>query len=278
MRAQNLIKDFDYHYIFNTDEQRARAVKELNLKRSGTHVADIDSNEVGQAGVAIAREWGERNLTDLNEWYIWLDDNVSHLTRLPLPWYNYEKIDFDWDWCDPEGETIMKACGYDWHKVYVMKCSIDEMLKIWEELIEKCEQENTVFGGMSIEDNYFFRKKKWQYYTYVRTQNAVCKNTNLPFDYWSGGMIEDMARSVDVVARYGKVIVNKFAKPYKQFWEAGGIGSLEERMPNLISGCKILMKMFPGLLCFTRNKNYQLSFKHKTQKTVDRWRKENGYL
>lgn len=278
MKAQNLVRDLNYHYIFNSDKERDRAIKELDLKRSGTHVANINKEKVGQAGIAIAREWGERNLIDLNEWYIFLDDNVSCFTWLPRPWYDLERVDFDLDWNHPDGQGQMRRANYDWHYIYDTICPLYKLLEIWEELIEKCEKEGTVFGGMSIEDNYFFRYKKWQYFTYVRTQNAVTKNTGLPFHYWPECMIEDMARSIDVVARYGKVVVNKYVKPIKQFWEEGGIGSLKERMPGLEHGNKILMERYPGLLQYTKGRKYQLSFRHKTQKSVDQWRQEHGYL
>ena len=277
MRTQNLVKDLNYRYIFDDDDQRNEAVKTLELHKNKTHVAHTPKN-IGQAGIAFVREWGERNLTNEGEWYIWLDDNVSHFTYLPAPWYDQERINFDWDWNDPAGKELMIKATYDWHKIYDTICPIEKIFEIWEELIEKCKQEKTVFGGLSIENNYFFRYKKWQNYTYVRTQNAVAKNVGLPFYYWPECMIEDMARSIDVVARYGKVVINKYVKPNKQFWEEGGIGSLEERIPNLIHGNKILMEMYPGFLQYTKGKKYQLSFKFRTQKSIDRWRQEHGYL
>jgi hypothetical protein len=280
MKAQNIVKNnnLNYHYIFNTNEERNRAIKEFNLRKEGTHVADINKKEVGQYGVALAREWGERNLTDINEWYIWLDDNVGHFTWLPYPWYNYDRIDFDIDWSDSDGKELMKKHCMDWRQLYEEICPIEQIIKNWEELINKCEENNTVAGGFAIETNYFFRKIKWQYFGYCRTQNAVIKNTGLPWDYWEGGMIEDMARSLDVIARFGCVCINRFMKPMKNFWEKGGIGSLEERMPNLISGNKKLIEMFPGLVQFVKNREYQLMLKLKTQKSVNKWRKEHGYI
>jgi len=278
MKAQNLVKELNYHYIFNSNEERNRAIKELNLKKSGTHVADINKKDVGQYGVALAREWGERNLINEGEWYIWMDDNVDHFTWLPLPWYNYERIDFDFDWTDPVGKDLMIKYCYEWRSIYEEICPIEQVIKNWEEMIKKCEEMNTVAGGFAIETNYFFRRIKWQHFGYCRTQNAVIKNTGLPWDYWEGGMIEDMARSVDVIARYGCVCINRFMKPIKQFWEKGGIGSFQERMPNLIDGCKRLMKMYPGFLQYVKNHDYQLMFKKRSLKSVNQWRKENGYL
>jgi len=266
----------NYHFIFDNDEQRNRAIKELGLRKNGTHVANTPN--IGQAGIAFVREWGERNLIDFGEWYIWIDDNVSHFTWLPYPWYDQERIDFDVDWKNLEGKSLMIQACYDWHKIYNTICPINQIIQIWEELIQKCEQEKTVFGGFSIEENFFFRYKKWQYFTYVRTQNAVAKNVGLPFHYWPECMIEDMARSVDVVARYGKVVVNKFVKPMKQFWEIGGIGLLQERIPNLEHGNAVLIKMYPELMQYTKGKKCQLSFKHKTQRSIDQWRREHGYL
>jgi hypothetical protein len=276
IRVHNLIRDLNYHFIFHNDQQRNNAIEKLNLHKCRTHVANTP--EIGQASAAFNREWSERNLIDLNEWYVWIDDNVSHFTWLPRPWYDLERIDFDLDWKHPDGRELMKQASYDWHHIYDTICPIRQILEIWEELIEKCEEENTVFGGLCINNNYFFRAKKWGHITRICTANAVAKNVGLPFRYWPECMIEDMARSIDVVARYGKVVVNKYVKPIKQFYEPGGIGSLQERIPNLEHASEVLMKMYPGLIEYTKGEKHQLSFKYKTQKTVDQWRREHGYL
>lgn len=275
MRA-HLMKfpDSEHHYIFDNDEQRRNAMVVLGLSARRCHVASTPQG-IGQDGVAFVRQWAEQNLTGLNEWYVWLDDNVSHFTWLPTPWYDLEKIDFDFDWNMAGGESVMAKCCYEFREAYNTPCPPETVEFIWNDTIVQCEKRGTVAGGFAIETNYFFRSRKWQYFGYVRCQCGVFKNTGLPWYYWPGCMLEDFVRSVDVVSRYGGVVINRFMKPHKPFFEAGGIGSFEERKPNLVAVNQELMRRYPGLLRLNKGQDYQLTFAIHTEKRIREWMEEH---
>jgi hypothetical protein len=233
-------------------------------------------DDLGQDGIAWKRQWIEDELVPQGEWYVTLDDNVSGWTWLPEPWCHFRSIDFQLT--EPTLEGSVDSGGKTWRQLYDTPCPFPVVVEQWQELIAKCEEAGTWFGGFAIENNYYFRGRKWQTAGYVRTSNAVVKNTGLPFYYWPGAMQEDFCRSVDVVARTGSVLVNRFLKVQKPPFEAGGIGSFAERLPNLKACSEELMRRYPGLLKHNKGQEYQLTFALRTRPSIDRWRKEHGYL
>lgn len=238
---------------------------ELGLQSKFCHVCHAPPG-LGQCGPAFAREWAERNLTITGEWYVTVDDNVSGFTWLPGPEYWDDRMDF----------SLRPA--EEWRKLYDTPCTPKQVQRVLHDTMYECQHAGTVFGGFAIETNYWFRSVKWQRLGYVRTQCSVAQNVGLPFYYWPGNMLEDFTRSVDVVARYGSVVVNRFMKPQKRFFEAGGIGSFEERRPNLVRVSQELMEAYPGLLRPCKGCAHQLTFALRSQNTVDNWRRKHGYL
>ena len=264
MRAHRLcLPDMEHHFVFNTDEQRQGVIAQLGLRPAFCHVSNTTP---GQEGAALNREWAEQNLTDAGEWYVTIDDNIGSFTWLPLPYYNREQIDFG------------GAASNYWRGIYDTPCPPEQVAKILREQIWECERCRTVLGGFSIENNFYFRGRKWQRFGYVRTSCAVVKNVGLPWHYWPGNMLEDFTRSVDVVARYGSVVINRYLKAVKPFFEAGGIGTFEERRPNLVAVSEELMRRYPGLVRPNKGQDFQLTFALRSENTVNKWRKEHGYL
>lgn len=253
----------EHHFIFHNDKQRNRAMRSLGLPRQRCHVSHT---RPGQTGAAKNRQWAERNLTDDGEWFVSLDDNVHELTWLPEPWYHEERVDLS-------GQP-----SSFWRELYATPCPPSKVRMVLEDTMQRCIDTGTVLGGHAIENNYYFRQRKWQEFGYVRTSCAVVQNVGLPWYYWPGNMLEDFTRTVDVVARYGCVVVNRFLKAEKVPFEAGGIGPFEARLPSLVAISDELMKRYPGLLRRNKGQDYQLTFKLRSRRTVDMWRREHGYL
>ena len=262
-------------FVCDNDEQ-AIALRDFCRPYVPTVFATGKPDGLGQDSIAWTREWIEKNLVPENEWYVTLDDNVSHFTWLPDPWYSLDRIDFDLD-MDHNMERF-EELGDHWRKIYDTPCPPKIVVSIWQETVDKCKQHETIAGGFAIETNFFFRGGKWQHFGYVRTQNAVLKNVGLPFYYWKGNMLEDFTRSVDAVARYGCVVINRFLKPIKPSFEAGGIGTFEERRSNLVAVSDELMRRYPGLLRRNKGQDYQLTFTKRSFKSANEWRREHGYL
>jgi len=272
MKAQRFIatSSYEWNYVF----ARGRAV---DVPGAICHEMDVPEDLNRQCRPAFKRDWAERNLTSQGEWYLSIDDNVHDITMVPEPWMSLDKIDFDGeDWLLDEEK--FKTFGYEWRKVLNVPIKrFTDFESVVENMVSRMESMGTVYGGFAIENNYYFRNRKWQGLGYVRTSLAVIKNVGLPFYYWPENMFEDFTRSVDVVARYGSVLINRFVKAEKTPFEAGGIGTLEDRIPLLTAVCAKLLEMYPGLLRESKNRPYQLQFA-KTLKTIRQWREENGYL
>jgi len=190
---------------------------------------------------------------------------VRGWTHLPVPHYHRERIDF---YSSPESN------GLTWRQLFETPLPFAGVVKYWQELIDECENAYTLAGGFAIETNYFFRSIKWQRLGYVRAQNAVWKNTGLPFYYWRGAMLEDFVRTVDVVSRCNQVLINRFIKPQKTFFEEGGIGPFEDRRPKLVACCNNLLSRYPGLLRPVKEQDYSLTFVPKSPSGVAKWRQQ----
>ena len=121
-------------------------------------------------------------------------------------------------------------------------------------------------------------------FAYCRTQFALYKNDGSTWRPWKKLMLEDFYKSVDVVARYGQIVLNNHVKPEKQAFEPGGIGSFMRRLPHLQYDCKKIATMYPGLVQVSGEnkehdvKDFYLTFTRRSINTVNKWRKEHGYL
>jgi hypothetical protein len=270
MHAHHILQENGYDnwlMVVHDGQQAARVNLEAGVPLSKIRSA-YTPTDLGQDAIAWNRQWIEQNVVPDDTWYVTLDDNIRGWTYLPEPWSQQEKIDFDFypDYTTPE---------LTWRKLYETPMPFPKVVEAWRELINRCHEHGSWAGGFAIENNYFYRAKKWQTLGYVRTSNSVQKNTGLPFYYWEGAMLEDFIRSVDVVVHTGSVHINRFVKAQKTFFEAGGIGSFEERRSNLVACCEELMRRYPGLLKPVKGADYSLTFQQATR--VKAWRKEHGF-
>lgn len=265
MRAHRLLIDAGYErwMMVVDDREQSRSAQSMGVDLARIHVTSRPTDIPRQDGIAWTRQWVEETIIRRGEWYVSLDDNVSGWTWLPPPDGLENRIDYD------------SQTPAEWRKRFRTPMSVDQVICEWRSLIAACEAQRTWAGGFAISPNPFFRTRKWQRLGYVRAQNAVWKNVGLPFYYWRGAMLEDFVRSVDVVARTGSVLINNFVKVHKPEFEEGGIGSFEERLPNLEACCAELMTRYPGLLRPVRGRSYSLTF---ATRRIEDWRRRNGYL
>lgn len=288
MRAHRILLENNYHpwiMVVDNVEQRLRAMNEAGVPHRNLVHTDRPTDLPPQDGIAWTRQWIEEHLVPRNQWYVTLDDNVGGWTWLPDPFNRMSNIDFDvaphsirFPYLEPgKGFGQYQSEETTWRKLFDTPCPFEEVVQQWKALIEKCETVGTIAGGFAIETNFFFRGRKWQELGYVRAQNGVWKNVGLPFYYWPGAMLEDFVRSVDAVARYGSIVINRFVKPQKQFFEAGGIGSFEERRPNLVACCQEIQRRWPGLTKEVKGRDYSLTFALRG-KRLHEWRQKHGYL
>jgi len=267
LRAHRWAMDLGYpvHFVCDDERQRGRVMRKTGCQRNRCHVAQTPDG-LGQSGIAYVRDWVCQQLVPVGDWIIWIDDNVKRLTSLPHPFCNTDRIDFDFD-DEPD---------IGWRDAFEQ--TAENPRYVLDQLIEKCIDNGTIFGGFAIETNFFFRRLRYQWWGYARTQCAVYRNDGRSWLAWDGMMLEDFVKSVDVVCRYGKVVIDRFSKPDKPAFEEGGIGSFEDRLPNLRHDCKMLMERYPGLLKPVKpDVDYQLTFAKRSQRTIDAWRRDHGF-
>lgn len=193
------------------------------------------------------------------EWYVTLDDNVRRITMLERPYFDQERLD-EWE-IDPE--------------MFERDASIKDVHWLLDRCRNYAEMLCCPVVGFATETNFYFRKLQWQRRGYVRTQLSLQRNVGLTWCRWPDCNIEDFVVSCESVATCGLALVNRFAKPIKTMFESGGIGPLEERIPQLTTDCSKLMELYPGLLKSIKNRPWSMTFAPRSDRTVEEWRRRH---
>lgn len=270
LRAHHLARELGLQAVMVCDN---RAQADALLKTFGVPHRDIVIDEEAPGppcGAPHKRDFVCRKVAARGEWLVWLDDNVSHLEGL-APCLSSERIDFG---------VAPPPPRKSWREAFARRLTRDEVWHYIHQTLERAAREGTINCGFATEHNYFFRRLKWQLFGYCRSQFTLYKNdgsTWLP-PGCPDTCLEDMVKTVDVVARYGCVVVNRHMKPVKPFFEAGGVGTLEERLPYLRNTCKWLIGQYPGLVRYSKRRDYHVTFAKTNRRTVDGWRRAHGYL
>lgn len=252
------------HWVTHTDAERGALLRHLGLSRRLVHCCNPPRFK--HPPIAWMRNWVCENLAPRGRWMAWADDNIRRVVCVPPPHYKQERLDFDTD------------SAANWRILFHQEASPARIVALLEELTQKCEQEGTAYGGFAPEDNYYFRPRHWRVPTgYVKTKLAVYKNDGSTWYPFAGCMFEDFCKSVDVVTRYGCVVINNYARPENRYWEEGGIGSEESRRPHLLKNVAWLVKRYGGLVKRHPEVETNIQFALRTRRQVEQWREENGY-
>jgi hypothetical protein len=255
--------------------QSSRLTSQFGISRK--HILVCDGSPGPPTGAAFKRDWIAREVAPRGKWLVWLDDNVECLTGLP-PELSKDRISFDEP---PPGPRILpdyQTASITWREAFAHRLTRSEVWHYIDETLKEAERLGTINCGFATEENYFFRARKWQIFGYCRSQFTLYKNDGSGWMPYPGMMFEDMYKTVDVVARYGCVVVNRHMKAVKPLFEPGGIGGLEKRKPHLVENCRWLVNHYPGLLRYSKGRDYHVTFAKTSFRTVNNWRMENGYL
>jgi hypothetical protein len=208
-------------------------------------------------------------MVDVGGWYTIVDDNCS-MQKLESPAYEQESVNFD--------EDEIPGAHYKWRAAYAEPMPPKDVRPVIEEAIAKCESEKTILAGVAAEGNFFYRPKKWSHTCYVRGKFLIKKRDGVPWRFDPRiVLLTDMAKTADVLARYGKVCVNRFCYADYKAWEPGGLGDETTRMPGLLSTINFLLETYPGLVCRWRDHPWFIHIGIKRMKQLQEWRKEHGY-
>ena len=203
-RVLDVINKYGWDPTFCCDTRLAKVrLERMGVQPSQIVLSDLPENP-GIQGVSRARDFICRQVMPRNEWCIWIDDNVEKITGIPAV-ASRDKLNFN--------------DGRNWRELFTRELTPGQLKYQIRKTIERAEKFGTIFCGFANENNYFFRKNKWQDFGYCRTQFALYKNdgsTWFPFDTM---MWEDGFKSIDVVARYGQIVINRHVKAEKPAFE-----------------------------------------------------------
>jgi hypothetical protein len=251
-------KNIDYRIILHTENCKNEYLKAGRVKEEKI----IVSNQ--PPGITNQRNFIMNSLTQKGEWFITLDDNISGFKRVIDQYY------FTREELDVEDEEITQ-------ETYSQKVEADELLRLIEGDIKKCESIGSFYGGFASVENYFFNSKKYRYVGYIISKAAYIKNDGFGYDKRLNAM-EDFGFTGDNLFRYGRVLINSWIKPINKHYEEGGIGTYERRLPSKIKDCKTLMKKYPGLYRYKIKKGChpeaELQIRFTNLKQVSEWRND----
>lgn len=219
-------------YVCHTNEQ-ADVLVSAGVQRKNVRVSGAPCTI---QGVSLQREYVAQHLMPQGEWCLWLDDNVYSVTGLRPALAEKHPKSLSWD------------DGTNWRHEFAHELEPNELGWHVRETLNRAEACGTIFAAFANEENILFRRNHWQSHGYCRTRFALYRNdgsTWVPFDTM---MLEDMAKSIDVVCRYGQIVINRYVRCLKEMFEPGGIGTFNERLPWLRDNCQKLMAMYPGLV------------------------------
>ena len=160
--------------------------------------------------------------------------------------------------------------------------SEDELKKLVEESIKKTgakemKDMDAPYGGVATMENPFFRAKKWSFRRFVKTKVFVMDaSAKLEFKHT---MCHDSYMTALAIARYGHVCVNNYLFYRADWYQKGGLGDRKAReAAGLLDQLNDCCAEFPGLVALARGKNSALRVCKVTDSSVDKWRREHGYL
>jgi hypothetical protein len=219
------------------------------------------------------REWIIRNLTEKNEWLIFLDDNIKMFNALQNDHYKKNELD----------PYFVANNNKLFRNLFEQEISGERFMEICEEMIDIGEAKQAYLCGFATNDNPFFRCKKFKLYSYVIGKAMIRKTTRISFPIgWF--CQEDYHDTAEHILQYGSVLVNNFVKPVATHYNIGGIGTYAKRVPYKLDLNKKLMQKYPGLFRVNEKVNCpsgaEIIIKLHSEKQIENWRKqmrlENG--
>lgn len=217
----------DVHIV--THDQHDKLWYDQNLELSHCTIHKSDQPR----GIAYQRNWILDNLAEDGEWVAMMDDNIRWFERIAAPFYFQEKTD-----------VRLARNAPLWRKIYRRFSPWFEMTKVFQECIDRAESIGAHFIGFATNDNPYFRYQKWYTHAFVMTKMCLIKKSTLRFDtaYRAKDDVEFTARNLQ---RFGKVLVNNFARAEAFHLQPGGIGNQKVRLAATIQEAKRLTETYP---------------------------------
>lgn len=265
--TKNRPRTISTHHLFEDAITVVHDTSQAETYRGcGANIA-ISDTEHDAYGLTRQREWCMQQ-TEPGEWVLFADDNIHELWAIPFPHYNSDEIrEIMEAMGTPELASVVNKYRPKDGRVMKPRTFLDAVVP---ECIAKAEQVGAHMVGFSVTDNPLFRAKKWGTTSYVSGKMFLLQNTGMPWDHTI--TMEDFRNSAWHLREYGRVVINRYIHPRAIHYQAGGMGTKEERIPYRMNDVERLMEEFPGLFRLKAGDYPDLSIRIHGEKAIDRWR------
>lgn len=257
--THKLIDGYGYNIVVHSREDALWYAKNPSIKPGRLVTSGLGY------GHAAHRNWVLNNLVKDGEWIVMADDNITGLWRVQEPWYNQDRV---------PTETMDSRF---WHNAFQHPMSWKVFMeKLVSEDIPEAEKRGAKLIGYATNTSPLFRKNKYRDVGYVKGKLFAMKKTSLRMD-------ENLLSKVDFeftaanLYHIGRVLINNFIFPVAPHFAKGGIGTVHERTPLNLFGCKYLMEKYPGLFAYEtkpgRQNFSEVRFKITSLAGIEKWQK-----
>lgn len=201
-----------------------------------------------------ARERGET-------WHIQMSDDALEFTKVAEPYYQQDRIEI------PEENPRSVE------KHFKVPMTGEEMLSVFSESVARAEEEGAYLVGFAVQDNYYFRSKKWKSTGLVDGRCWILHESNV-FDP-NCDCRDDVSQTAINLLEHGRVCINNFMLPDFKRYTVGGLGTPKERYEKRKEECEYLMKKYPGLFRVKHEPEkfrIDVSFIRNSRKALENWR------
>lgn len=215
------------------------------------------------------RNWILKRLLKKNEWFVGMDDNIRGFTMVRKPYRDMPT--------NSTNEPPPRGTYKTWREIYNHEVGYD----IWREEfgrdIEMAASQGANLVGVATMENPWMRAKRYSNYRFVKTKIYAMRNTG---KFWfENDISHDSWLTAMCIAVHGKVLVDSYLHHKVKMYEVGGLGTREEReAKGLLKFMDHTIKSFPGLVTVGHGANTALRMCKTTENSVEKWRKENGYI
>ncbi len=225
----------------------------------------ISNAKTDDFGKVRQQEWVMNKFVKKGEWFIFADDDIKRLTAVPKQFYDILMM--------PVQEPSLGAFFRD---IFKTRCTPEYFDYIAKDTIAYAEKVNARMCAFPLLDNHFYRGKKYRTVGYCAGGLILLKNDDIKWDYTV--TMEDFQMTADHLLRFGSVVINNYVCPNCGYYNEGGLGTYEERVPARLKDVKTLMGRFPDMFRikdrkeFVKNSDVQVRLTSPEQ--VYKWRLE----
>lgn len=255
----------DYYIVLHNKSDKADYLKNPTIDPNRIIVAEVPY------GMTPIREFISSQLVEPNEWWVSMDDNVEYMRRLSYPWYDQFLLD----------KVHISKHNALWRERFEEVMPVEDFMLVAQDMAARGDEIGAYNIGFATTDNPVFRAKKFNDVAYIKGKVMVRKNVGIHLDPNVLAM-DDYSYTAECLLQHGKVLRNNYVAPVAGHYQAGGIGTYDERLEMKIKDCNYLLKKYPDL--FRRNKKKtadaraELALRFNNTYQVQKWRDKILYL